>query len=240
MIRVALAFREPLVLAGAEAVLATAADCDVCAASTDLGEVMALLSRSSIDVLVLDRQFDHDIPGTIERVTTEFPAVRLLVYVHHTAEDCLLRSLAERSAYQLSDVDVEQLDCCLVSLRAGARGCLSRGSSPDQLLVAIRSIMAGELAAAPWLSARLSSPQRGAGPARLSARQMEVVRLVARGLSNKAIAQQLGLREQTVKNHLARASRVLGRTNRLELALFAIRQQMLYDIRKRHGIPETP
>jgi DNA-binding NarL/FixJ family response regulator len=235
MVRIVLALKEPLLLAGARNVVEGAADCTLCGAASSLAVLDSLLEEGTTDVVVLDKQFEHEVPGTLEGLHARFPSIRVVVYVPHTAEECLLRNLAESSMFELSDEELESLDCCLVSLKSGARGCLPRGATPEHLLTAVRAVMAGEIAAAPWLGAHFTRPRTAAGPPRLSQRQMQVVRLVARGFSNKGIARELGLREQTVKNHLARASRSLGTANRLELALYALQQTMLHGAQSRNA-----
>jgi DNA-binding NarL/FixJ family response regulator len=232
-IRIALALKEPLLLSGAEAAIGRSDDCVLCGSAGDLDALVPLLEKEPPDVLVLDKQFEHDAPGTLERLHSGWPGLRMVIYVHHTADECLLRNLAENSMFELSDEELESLDCCLVSLKAGARGCLPKGASADQLLTSVRAVMAGEIAAAPWLGAHFTRPRSSNGPPRLSPRQLQIVRLVARGCSNKAIARELGLREQTVKNHLARASRSLGKANRLELAIYALQQTMLHSAKAR-------
>jgi DNA-binding NarL/FixJ family response regulator len=240
IIRLVLAMKEPLLLAGLENVISSSGDCQLCGSTTRADALGPLLERERPDVLLLDKQFEHDEPGTLERLHAEWPDVRTVIYVHHTAEECLLRNLAENSMFELSDAELEALDCCLVSLKAGARGCLPKAATADQLLIAVRSVMAGEIAAAPWLGAHFTRPRSTGGPPKLSPRQLQIVRLVARGFSNKAIARELGLREQTVKNHLARASRSLGKANRLELALYALQQTMLHGAKSRSPVAATP
>jgi DNA-binding NarL/FixJ family response regulator len=235
-IRIVLAMKEPLLLAGVDGVLSTSGDCVLCASTTQADGVMPLLERERPDVLVLDKQFEHDQPGLLERLHHGQPDLRMVMYVHHTAQECLLRNLAENSMFELSDEELESLDCCLVSLRAGAKGCVPKGATADQLLTAVRAVMIGEIAAAPWLGAHFTRPRASGGPPKLSPRQLQIVRLVARGFSNKAIARELGLREQTVKNHLARASRSLGKANRLELALYALQQTMLHGAQARRPV----
>lgn len=235
MIRVVIAMKDPLLMLGAASAVEASCDCTVAGRATTVAELDGAL-QATPDVLVFDKALEHDAPGTMSRLQSERPALRLLVYVPHTAEECVLRTAAECSLYHVTHEELDRMDCCLVSLRHGARGCIPRGVRPAELIGAIRAIVAGEIAAAPWLSAHLTRPVAGAAPRpQLSARQMQIVRLVARGMSNKSIARELGLREQTVKNHLARAGRTLGRTNRLDLALFALQQQMLWDARTRTG-----
>jgi DNA-binding NarL/FixJ family response regulator len=235
--RVVLALKEPLLLAGVQTVVAESGDCELCGSAASTEELWTLLELQQPDILVLDKQFEYDAPGTLERLHRTMPDLRMVIYVHHTAEECLLRNLAEDSMFELSDDELESLDCCLVSLKSGARGCLPRGATPEQLLIAVRAVMSGEIAAAPWLGAHFTRPRSTAGPPKLSPRQLQIVRLVARGYTNNAIARELGLREQTVKNHLARAARSLGKANRLELALYALQQTMLHSARNRHKQP---
>ncbi len=124
-------------------------------------------------------------------------------------------------------------ECCLLALRSSARGCAPKVGDPERLLAAIRTVAAGEVAAGPWLDALVL--QSGSEPAytetgrrRISARELDVITLVARGLENKEIARQLGIREQTVKNHLGRVMKKLGLRNRQELAVFAVKQHLVH------------
>ena len=85
----------------------------------------------------------------------------------------------------------------------------------------------------PWLDALVQAQAASApsfsqdGPDRISARELEIITLVARGLENKEIAQLLEIREQTVKNHLGRVMRKVGVRNRQELAVFAVKQHLV-------------
>lgn len=90
----------------------------------------------------------------------------------------------------------------------------------------------GEIAAAPWLAAVLNQESgrsrrpRPAGDQPVTARELEVISLVAEGLSNKEVARRLGIREQTVKNHLVQISKKLGVSSRLEIGLEAVRHHV--------------
>jgi DNA-binding NarL/FixJ family response regulator len=151
--------------------------------------------------------------------------------VEHSDEECAIRSLlADPQATRFSEEALEHLDeCCLTSLRSAARGCVPRTADPAKLLYAVRTVAAGEIAAAPWLSAILKPgtgvPQVGA-PTPISSRELEVISLVAGGAGNKEIAKKLGIREQTVKNHLASIMHKLGLKSRLEVGLHAVRQNL--------------
>jgi two-component system NarL family response regulator len=93
------------------------------------------------------------------------------------------------------------------ALRAGARAYLLKETSADQFFSVLRSVHAGEYRHAPSIAARLAQRMPGA---ELSGREVEVLRLVARGDSNKEIASALGISESTVKNHL---NNILGKLN---------------------------
>ncbi|MBG0829880.1 response regulator transcription factor [Planomonospora sp. ID67723] len=128
------------------------------------------------------------------------------------------------------------------SLRAGASGFLLKNSSSDQLAEAIRTVAAGEAALAPTVTRRLigtfttipevllAEPRSGAGPRApgrtgrldaLTARESEVLILVARGLSNAQIARSLGLSEAGVKSRVNRILTRLGLENRVQAAILA-------------------
>jgi len=93
------------------------------------------------------------------------------------------------------------------ALRAGARAYLLKETSADQFFDVLRRVHAGDYRHAASIAARLAQRTPGA---ELSAREIEVLRLVARGDSNKEIASTLGISESTVKNHL---NNILGKLN---------------------------
>jgi two-component system NarL family response regulator len=93
------------------------------------------------------------------------------------------------------------------ALRAGARAYLLKETSADQFFSVLRGVHAGEYRHAPSIAARLAQRMPGA---ELSGREVEVLRLVARGDSNKEIASALGISESTVKNHF---NNLLGKLN---------------------------
>jgi DNA-binding NarL/FixJ family response regulator len=116
------------------------------------------------------------------------------------------------------------------ALRAGASGFLLKTAPPRELPPAVRDVMAGERAVAPavlqrLISAFLQRPPATEGtpePLRgLTARELDVLRLVARGLSNAAIAAELVLGEATVKTHVVRILAKLGLRDRTQAAVLA-------------------
>ncbi|MCP3798274.1 response regulator transcription factor [Allokutzneria sp. A3M-2-11 16] len=119
------------------------------------------------------------------------------------------------------------------ALRAGASGFLRKDASPDEIAQAVRVVAAGDGMLSPSVTGRLIQqtvrrlvePEESdlAGTELLTRRDVEVVRLVASGLSNAGIAAELGLSEPSVKNRVTKVLAKLGLDNRVQLAIFAIK-----------------
>lgn len=110
------------------------------------------------------------------------------------------------------------------ALDAGAIGYLLKDADPDDLLRGIRSAAAGDSPLDPKAARMLLDAQRsprGEQPAGLSARELEVLALVSKGLANKHIAIRLGISDRTVKAHLTRIFRAIGVSDRTQAALWA-------------------
>jgi DNA-binding NarL/FixJ family response regulator len=118
------------------------------------------------------------------------------------------------------------------AMKAGASGFLLKDATREQLAGAVRAVAAGDSLLAPAITRRLiddfcRGPAPGvvasmAGP--LTERELEVVRLVARGLSNAEVAAKLYLSEATVKSHVARILAKLGLRDRVQVVVFAYEQ----------------
>jgi len=96
-------------------------------------------------------------------------------------------------------------------------------------LAAVRAVYRGEIAAAPWLTtvaASLAGGNDDHGNSPISARELEVMALLAEGKSNKQIARHMDIREQTVKNHVGHLMEKLGVTSRLEAGLLAAKHHV--------------
>jgi DNA-binding NarL/FixJ family response regulator len=189
---------------------------------------------------------------TLERsqrvgVATPAPDVVLLVLDPNVpgADDALRTAIADWKPVPIlvwSDSDDQQTPLALV--RKGARGVVRKHGEADHLGTAIRKVCAGEI----WLSrgclSRLiddmatttdthpSIAYRSAGFAALTEREREVVALIAEGLHNRAIAQKLGITDNTVRHHLTAVYGKVGVADRLELAVYALRQRVAVRGRK--------
>jgi NarL family two-component system response regulator LiaR len=113
-------------------------------------------------------------------------------------------------------------------MRAGATGYLLKDLDGEELCQAIHAAAAGRVqlapAAAKLLLQELRPPERVEA---LTDREIDVLRLIGRGQSNKQIAQQLNLREETVKTHVSKVLHKLGMNSRTQAALYAMRSGLL-------------
>jgi two-component system, NarL family, nitrate/nitrite response regulator NarL len=130
----------------------------------------------------------------------------------------------------------EDDDDLFESIKAGANGYLLKNVRPEQLFEDLRGVMRGEAPIAPAVASKLLDalrtggfPERGQGamPAEdntLTRRESEILELVANGLSNKEIANELSITEGTVKNHVHNSLEKLHLTNRVQAAAYAVRK----------------
>lgn len=129
----------------------------------------------------------------------------------------------------------EDDDHLMRAVRLGVHGYLLKDMRPEQLFDMIRSVLRDETPVAPSLVGRLLAELREGGQkprtpetprpdALLSNRELEILRLVAHGLSNKEIGSRLSITEGTVKNHVHNALQKLGMENRIQAAAYIVRQ----------------
>jgi DNA-binding NarL/FixJ family response regulator len=204
-IRVALADDHPIVLDGLEQLFRLEPDFELVARCRNIDEALSVIRRQAPDVLVLDLLM----PGG--------SGLELLRAIH--GEDRPTRVVLLTAV-----ADDDQL---LEAIRLGAEGIVLKDMAPQFLVQAVREVHRGESWLEKGLGGRalrrlLSREARGgAVQALLSAREREIVRLVAGGLRNRAIADRLAISEGTVKVHVHNIYQKLDVNGRIELTIYA-------------------
>jgi len=226
MLSVVVAIQDELPRLGIESALEATDEVRVVSSIDSPAQILAELEAHAPDVLLLDVRFRRADPTLLPDVASRHPSCRVLMYVAHTAQECALRHLLRAGGRaQLSAGALRRIDeCCLTSLRRDARGCLPSEASAAEVVQAVKAVAAGHVVAAPWLSAFAEAGMGSvSGRPAITVRELEVMALLAKGLGNKAIARQLGIREKTVKNHAARLMAKLGLTSRAQVGVVAAR-----------------
>ncbi|MGX5681003.1 response regulator [Schumannella luteola] len=191
MIRVLVADDHPIVRGGIVALLATADDIEVIGEAPDGLTAVELAERLEPDLVLLDlRMPGLDGDEATSRILSARPATKVVILTTYESDASIL-----------------------TAIEAGASGYLLKAAPPEEILAGIRSVARGEVVLAPSIAALLVG--RSARPAvSLSARETEVLRLVAQGDSNPSIAATLFVSEATVKTHLLHAFEKLGVNDR--------------------------
>ncbi|MCB5991194.1 response regulator [Janibacter melonis] len=192
MIRVVIADDHPVVRAGLRALLSTAEDVEVVGEAETPGAAVDLAGSLVPDLVLMDLQFGQELSGA--DATRRIRALEAPPYV------------LVLTNYD-SDGDI------LGAVEAGASGYLLKDAPPHELLAGVRAAAAGESALAPAVASRLMARMR-APRVSLSAREIEVLALVAEGASNGEIAGRLHITDATVKSHLVHVYSKLGVTSR--------------------------
>jgi DNA-binding NarL/FixJ family response regulator len=192
-----------MVTAGLAAVINDETDIEVVGTGTTLRDGIDLARAFQPDVVLLDHHLpDGDSVDGTRRLRSLVPPPRVVILTAE-ADDRVLRD----------------------ALSAGCSGMVTKGRAIEELTGAVRSVAAGGAAFSPDVLRRLTRlDHTNQEPAeRLSARELEVLRLVADGRSVSAIAQNLGLSEHTVRNHTRNAMTKLGAHSKLEVVVIATR-----------------
>lgn len=208
-LRLLVADDHAVVRAGLRALLEGEPDLRVTAEAASGEEAVRLAERLAPDVVLMDLRFGGGGRSGIDGVE----AVRRLAAGVPATAVVMLTSYSGRA-------DVVR------ALEAGARGYVLKAGPPDELFRAVRGAAAGALGLAPEVVGELVS-HVPSGERELSGREVEVVRLLADGLSNRSIAEALFLSEATVKTHLVRVYRKLGADNRAAAVSEAVRRGLL-------------
>ena len=187
-IRLLLADDHPVVRAGLRAVLEGESDFAVVAEAATAEQAVALAAELDLDVVLMDLQFGAGMNGAraTAAITARPGAPRVLIVTTY-------------------DTDADTVP----ALEAGATGYLLKDAPPEELARAVRAAAAGRSSLAAVVADRLLERMRTPTTA-LSARETEVLGLVAAGLTNQQISRQLHLSQATVKSHLVHIYTKLG------------------------------
>lgn len=206
-LRVVLADDHVMVRQGIHQFLEEEGDITVVAEAADGREALALVAQHQPDVAVLDVQMPEmtGVEAT-RQIRSRFPGVRILIL---TAYD--------------DDPYVFAL------LRAGADGYILKSAPAEELVRAVRSVAAGQTALSPEIAHKVvqqvAAPAAHAGQLEpLTDREIDVLRLTARGLTNKAIGRELGISARTVQGHLGNIYGKLGVYSRTEAVTEGLRR----------------
>jgi DNA-binding NarL/FixJ family response regulator len=215
MIRVLLADDHELLRQGLRRLLETERDIQIVGEAADGLEVPGLVDELRPDVVLMDvsMQVVDGIAATAE-IARRWPDVKVVILSQHNQEGHLFRAL-----------------------QAGAAGYVLKSAGADQVIAAVRAAASGGSVIAPALADKVLSEFRrmasklGADSelGQLGKADLDILRLVASGLSNKEIAHKLGFAESTVKNRLSMLFHKIGVADRTQAAIYAISHGLVPD-----------
>jgi DNA-binding NarL/FixJ family response regulator len=213
-IRIVVADDHPLFREGVITSLQTAPDIEIVGQAADAEGAVRIVREQLPDLALLDVTMPGGGLEAARKIGVACPATRTVMLTVSEDEDDLL-----------------------AAMKAGASGYVLKGAGASELIGVLRSVHAGEVYVAPALAwgmlRELSRPRPSDPFDELTAREREVLELVAQGLSNQEIAHRLSLAEKTVKHHMTNILGKLQVRSRVEAALLAYKQGMT-------GPPEEP
>ena len=166
-------------------------------------EALKVYPKSKPDVVIMDFQMPGmDGASSTEKLRENHPDARVLLLSMYEGEEDIWRSV-----------------------EAGAMGYLSKSSEADDILSAIRHLMAGDTYFPPAIAAKLEARRKRAS---LSPRELQVLKEIVAGRSNKEIVAALSISEATVKLHISHLLAKLGVMDRTQAAIEAVRQGIVH------------
>lgn len=204
-IRVLVVDDHPVVRTGLIGMLADQADLAVVGSAADGAEAVVRVGSLLPDVVLMDLRMPNlDGAGATEIIARDHPSVRVVVLTTYDTDADIVRAV-----------------------EAGACGYLLKDAPLPVLLDAIRAAARGETVLAPPVAARLMSRLRAPAVDPLTPRELQVLSLVADGLTNAQIGQRLFIGEATVKTHLLRVFGKLGVDDRTRAVTIALERGLL-------------
>lgn len=206
-IRILIADDHAIVREGLRALLSTEPDLELVAEATDGVQAVSKVSALKPDVILLDmvmpRMDGHE---AIVEIKKNWPEARIIVLTSFSDDEKVFSAI-----------------------RSGALGYLLKDSSPQDLLHAIHTVANGEGFLSPTIASKvireINQPPK-LPPSRdpLTAREMEILKHVAQGLTNDEIAERLVVSERTVRTHVSNILAKLQLANRTQAALYALKE----------------
>lgn len=214
VIRVFLTDDHPIVRRGISDLLGTEPGIELVGEATNGRDAVTAVADLKPDVVLMDLVMpEMDGIEAIRRITAAQPEAKILVLTSFATDDKVFPAI-----------------------KAGALGYLIKDTGPDELVAAIRKVYAGEATLHPSIAQKLlqelaQSGERPSAPDPLTPREVEVLKLVAQGLSNQEIAAALVVSVATVYTHVSRILDKLHLASRTQAALYALREGLasLYD-----------
>jgi DNA-binding NarL/FixJ family response regulator len=204
-IRIVIADDHPIFRAGLQGLLSAQEDFKVVGEAANGREAISVVRHASPDVLLVDLQMPElDGLGAIKEIRGIAPETRILVLTTYDSDGDILRAV-----------------------EAGATGYLLKDTPREELFRAIRATARGDSVLSPSVASKLVGRARGPLERSLSARELEVLTLVARGTSNKIIGKELRISEATVKTHLLHIFAKLGVDDRTAAVTAAMERGIL-------------
>lgn len=220
MTRILIVDDQGLMLEGLRTILDMEEDLEVVLTAKTGLEAIQKCTSVAVDVVLMDVKLSStDNIQAISQIKQDYPQVKVLGLSGYSEDECVIGAL-----------------------RAGADGYLLKDSPSEDLIRAIRVVMQGGTMLAPQVAGRvvahmcrlLENEERqpkARAPLnhQLTDRELEVLRLVAQGLSNREIATALYVTEGTVKNHVSSICQKLGARDRTQVAVFAWRNSIMLE-----------
>jgi NarL family two-component system response regulator LiaR len=206
-IRILITDDHAIVRKGLRALLATEPDIEVVGEASNGEEAVARSRSLQPDVVLMDLVMPKmDGIEATRRITGQMPAVRVLVLTSFAADEKVFPAI-----------------------KAGALGYLLKDTGPDELMQAIRQVHRGEPSLDPTIARKVlyelsHPPKQPLTPDPLTERELEVLRLIAQGKSNREIAEQLVIAEMTVRTHVSNILGKLHLASRTQAALYALQK----------------
>ena len=201
--RVLIVDDHPIVRQGLRAMIDAESDMKVCGEAQTEREGRAAIRSLSPDAVVVDLSLD------------EGDGINLVrdAHAHHPEVALLVLSMHDESIY------AERL------IAVGAAGYIMKQAAADQLINALRSVLRGDVYLSDAMRARIGARllAEGEQPARLSARELQVIGMIGRGVSSREIAETLSLSVKTIESHRQSIKQKLNLANNAQLLQYAIK-----------------